>query len=120
MKKSANSVALIVANEEEIQQALLSLIQNAEDALIPHPDRARLIVRLSWSATRGTVRIDVEDNGSGVPPELQARIFEPFFTSGRAGTATGLGLTSARRIIQEHDGEIFFQSPPERVSSLML
>ena len=106
-------VPRIIANEEEIQQALLSLIQNAECALLPHQDQARLIVRLSSSATRGTVRIDVEDNGRGVPPELQAQIFEPFFTSGR-GAATDLGLTIARRIIREHGGEILFQRRPER------
>jgi signal transduction histidine kinase len=56
--------------------------------------------------------IEIGDNGPGIPPEVQRHIFEPFFTTKGVGQGTGLGLEMARRIVQEHSGEITFESAP--------
>jgi signal transduction histidine kinase len=52
------------------------------------------------------------DNGPGIPPEIKTRIFEPFFTTKPVGEGTGLGLDTVRRIIQNHHGDVTFDSRP--------
>jgi len=54
--------------------------------------------------------IEVKDHGSGIPAELQGRVFEPFFTTRERGS--GLGLALAQKIVRAHGGEIRFQSAP--------
>jgi signal transduction histidine kinase len=58
----------------------------------------------------GMVRIDVSDNGTGVPDAIKGRIFDPFFTTRPPGEGTGLGLSICQKIIDEHQGRIFFES----------
>jgi signal transduction histidine kinase len=52
------------------------------------------------------VRLSVEDNGAGIPPEVRDRIFDPFFTTKQRTGGTGLGLAITYGIIQQHKGEI--------------
>ncbi len=54
---------------------------------------------------RRAVRVDVEDNGSGIQPDHLNRIFEPFFTT-KKDVGTGLGLWSAKNLVEKHDGEL--------------
>jgi signal transduction histidine kinase len=61
-----------------------------------------------------TVRITVEDSGSGIPPEVLSRAFEPFFTTRAFSGGTGLGLAIARRIAGNHGGSIRLESEPGR------
>jgi len=57
--------------------------------------------------------VDVIDNGPGIPPELQDRVWEPFFTTKDVGRGTGLGLDIARRIVvDQHGGQICLSSAP--------
>jgi signal transduction histidine kinase len=59
------------------------------------------------------VLVEIADDGAGIPPEIQPRIFEQFFTTKEAGKGTGLGLDIARRIIVgQHKGDIRFDSNP--------
>jgi signal transduction histidine kinase len=59
------------------------------------------------------ILVEIIDNGSGIPQEIKARVFEPFFTSKDVGKGTGLGLDISRRIVvQEHKGNIRFDSQP--------
>jgi two-component system NtrC family sensor kinase len=60
------------------------------------------------------VRIDVADTGTGIPPEIRDRIFEPWFTTKEAGRGTGLGLSIARSVVEGHGGRIDVASAPGR------
>ena len=58
------------------------------------------------------IAVDIEDDGPGIPAEIQSKIFEPFFTTKGVGKGTGLGLDIARRIVVGHRGNISVKSQP--------
>ena len=91
-----------------IRQVLVNLIRNAAQS-VP-PDRSPNI-SLTISADASAARVDVADNGRGIPEEIQNRVFEPFFsTKGEGGL--GLGLDIARQIVRQHHGELAFKTQP--------
>ena len=85
-----------------LQQALLNLVLNAEQAMGGH---GQLVVTTAATAD-GQVTIAVDDSGPGLSPEVQARLFEPFFTTKEVGSGTGLGLAIAFGIVNAHGGTI--------------
>ena len=85
---------------------LLNLIINAEQAMIGANGRGTLILRTWHDLDRDAVVLEVNDDGPGVPEDVQPRIFDPFFTTKEVGKGTGLGLTVAYAIVQEHGGRI--------------
>lgn len=60
------------------------------------------------------VRLSIRDEGPGIPPEIQSRVFEPFFTTRPAGEGVGLGLPICEQIVKHHQGHIWFESDSER------
>jgi len=95
----------------DLNQAWSHLIDNALDAVTPLGAAGKVVVR-AWP-DNGAVRVEVRDNGPGIPAALQERVFEPFFTTKPPGHGTGLGLDIARRIITDlHGGELTFESKP--------
>ena len=74
--------------------------------------RGTLILRTWHDPERGAVVLEVNDDGPGVPDDVQAKIFDPFFTTKEVGKGTGLGLTVAYAIIQEHGGRLTMKSQP--------
>jgi len=92
----------LFADRDQIIQVLTNLVQNALDAVQDRPDaRVRVEVR---PAQGEQVLLRVQDNGPGVPADLQPKLFEPYMTTKPNGT--GLGLSIAERIVVEHAGEI--------------
>jgi signal transduction histidine kinase len=97
----------ICARGSELNQVWTNLISNAIDSM---NGEGKLRIRTSREPTFAVV--EVIDNGPGIPPEIKTRIFEPFFTTKPVGEGTGLGLDTVRRIIQNHHGDVTFDSRP--------
>jgi len=95
----------------QITQALLNLMLNAINALF---EGGVIEIRASGSKDNN-VKIYVEDNGTGIEPEIQEKIFEPFYTTKERGT--GLGLAMVRKIAENHDGGVDVESPPSGKSN---
>jgi PAS domain S-box-containing protein len=100
------------ADPHQLQQVLVNLVTNAQQALrdVAAPRQLRLATR--WHAARSRVTLEIADSGPGISPELQARIFEPFFTTKAPGMGTGLGLPLCQGIIEGHGGSISVSSAP--------
>jgi two-component system sensor histidine kinase HydH len=93
----------IRADRDRIKQVLLNLVLNAIEAM---PTGGRLTLGAAASSAALTLR--VTDTGSGIPPELLPRVFEPYVTTKTRGL--GLGLAIARRIVEAHGGRIEAES----------
>jgi signal transduction histidine kinase/BarA-like signal transduction histidine kinase len=102
----------VFADGHQVQQVLLNLVINAEQAMLAAHGRGTLVVRTWHDMQRESVGLEINDDGPGVPDELQPKIFDPFFTTKEVGKGTGLGLTVAYAIVQEHGGRIRLQSRP--------
>ncbi len=108
----AGGLPQVLVDPHQIQQVLLNLIINAEHAMLAANGRGSLVVRSWHDMEREAVCVEVNDDGPGVPQEVKSKIFDPFFTTKEVGQGTGLGLTVAYAIIQEHGGRIRVESHP--------
>ncbi|HYT84450.1 MAG TPA: PAS domain S-box protein [Gemmatimonadales bacterium] len=101
-----------MADAHQLQQVFLNLMTNAEHAMErAHRDQQRLTV--STCRSGDVIRIEVEDTGPGIPPNLLDRIFNPFFTTKPTGSGTGLGLSISLGIVREHEGRIWAENAPQ-------
>ncbi len=100
----------VFADGHQLQQVLLNLLINAEQAMLSATGRGTLVVRTWHDPARESVTLEVNDDGPGIPEEVQSKIFDPFFTTKEVGKGTGLGLTVAYAIVQEHGGRIRLES----------
>jgi signal transduction histidine kinase len=90
-----------------IQQVVFNLINNARDACGGVTDP---VVRVTAREHKDWVRISVWNNGLGIPTKLQAKLFQPYFTTKDPNKGTGLGLTICKQLIEQHGGRILFSS----------
>ncbi|MBV9303695.1 MAG: cyclic nucleotide-binding domain-containing protein [Acidobacteriaceae bacterium] len=97
----------VCARGSELNQVWTNLISNAAEAM---KGKGKLRIRTSREGNWAVV--EVEDNGPGIPQEIQSRIFEPFFTTKPIGEGTGLGLDAVYRITTAHRGNVSFESRP--------
>ncbi len=95
----------ILADAEQLRRAFLNLLINAGQAMA---GRGRIDICIA--ARNGRCEIVVQDEGPGIPPDVLDRVFEPFFTTKHRGT--GLGLPTARRIVERHGGALELASWP--------
>jgi signal transduction histidine kinase len=106
----AAGLPLVFADPHQFQQVLLNLIINAEQAMLAANGRGAMVLRTWHDFDNDAVMLEVNDDGPGVPEDVQPKIFDPFFTTKEVGKGTGLGLTVAYAIIQEHGGRITVNS----------
>ena len=100
-----------MADAHQLQQVFLNLITNAEQAMEQREGQHhQLTVRTRRAGD--SVRIEIEDTGAGIPPNLIERIFNPFFTTKPTGSGTGLGLSISLGIVREHEGRIWAENAP--------
>ena len=97
------------ADRQQIKQVLINLVRNASES-IGHDGRIMLRARQRRIGLGGSVleavTMEIKDNGPGIPADVQKQIFDPFFTTKASGT--GLGLSTAARIVQQHGGALRF------------
>jgi PAS domain S-box-containing protein len=107
-------VPAVNANESRLAQVFLNLIVNAAQA-IPEGKRDENEIRVTSSVDpQGRAMVAVSDTGPGIPPEVQRRMFTPFFTTKPAGIGTGLGLVICQKILGEMGGSLTFTTAPGR------
>jgi two-component system, cell cycle sensor histidine kinase and response regulator CckA len=112
----------VMADIGQFEQVITNLVQNARDAM---PEGGTITVstrNVPEEETRAFgyselpegdfVLVEVEDNGTGMPPEVAERIFEPFYTTKEIGKGTGLGLSMVYGIVKQSNGFIFVESTP--------
>jgi PAS domain S-box-containing protein len=114
VREYAPDVPDVAVDDTEIQQVFFNLLKNASQALGEQPhavDLPRIVIRIAQQGD--AVRVEVEDNGPGIPEADRRRIFEPFFTTKEPGAGTGLGLFVSYFIItSDHGGTISVESVP--------
>lgn len=97
----------IVCNPNQLNQVFLNLIMNAKQAV---EGRENPTITIKACCDDDAVRIQIADNGCGMPPEVQKEIFVPFYTTKPIGQGTGMGLAIAYGIIKDHGGKISVKS----------
>jgi signal transduction histidine kinase len=107
----------VAGDPAQLTQALLNLVLNARHAM-PRGGTVTVRCRNQAEAAGRAVRVEVVDEGVGIPPEVLGRIFEPFFTTRETGT--GLGLTIVRTIVEKHHGRIAVDSAVGRGTTFTL
>jgi C4-dicarboxylate-specific signal transduction histidine kinase len=107
VREELGDVPLEVRGHENLlEQALVSLLLNARDALQQSSRTGKTITLSARRGSDGHVLLTVADNGPGVPAEIRDRIFEPFFSSKPTGHGTGLGLSLSFGIVREAGGTL--------------
>lgn len=128
LEVSAAAVGKVYANMTELEQVTLNFVINAQQAIeSAHREHGRILIRLIDDGKK--VRLEVQDNGPGVAPDDEPKLFQPFFTTKPVGQGTGLGLSVSYGIIESYGGVIgchgndwggatfFFELPAADVSS---
>ncbi len=102
---------LIEGDYGQLQQVLMNLLQNAQQAIEYSGTGGTIGVRTAF-ANGNRVSLEVWDDGPGIPGVIQARIFDPFFTTKPPGVGTGLGLAIVLGFVRQHGGTVTLLSPP--------
>lgn len=115
----ARDLPATLADPYQLQQVILNLLINAEQALVESRGQGNVLIRTSLASksglgARGADRISVQiaDDGPGIPAEIAYRVFDPFFTTKAPGVGTGLGLSIVYGIVHQHGGDVTFETQP--------
>jgi len=108
-----DALPTVQLGQRQLVQVLVNLLLNAADAVeSATPSRRACIVLKAWQV-EGSVRVAVEDNGTGISEEVRARLFTPFFTTKPPGKGTGLGLALCREYVCQAGGTLVAENRPE-------
>jgi two-component system nitrogen regulation sensor histidine kinase NtrY len=105
--EAEDGIPVFDLDREQMSRVLINLLDNAVAALEESPPPWQVVVRLSYDDILKIVRLEVEDNGPGVPAENRLRLFEPYYSTKKGGT--GLGLAIVSTIVADHNGYIRVQ-----------
>ena len=105
--------AIVLADNIQIEQVLLNLIQNSFEAMEYTPQKKRLLtIKISTTTTNDAVKVEVTDQGYGLTEQVKTHMFDSFFTTKNQGL--GIGLSLSRSIIESHDGRLWATSSADK------
>jgi signal transduction histidine kinase/CheY-like chemotaxis protein len=105
----ASDLPETMADPYQLQQVVLNLLMNAEQALLQERGQGKVTIK-TRAADGHRIAIEISDDGPGVPRGIASRIFDPFFTTKAPGVGTGLGLSIVYGIVKQHGGEVTFEN----------
>jgi PAS domain S-box-containing protein len=108
----APDLPTLYADADQLHQVFMNLFVNAQQALAAAPGPRGLRIEASTCADGLSVRVVVSDSGPGIPADVRARIFDPYFTTKAIGKGTGVGLSISQGIVEAHHGMLLEQSDP--------
>jgi len=103
---------LVKSRKDQLDQVIVNFVSNAKDALVQSGKNTKIIT-LSASIVNGRASLKVCDNGDGIPKEVQAKVFDNFFSTKKRGEGTGMGLFICKNIIESFDGVLNLESDDE-------
>ena len=110
-KQYAADLPKIKGDPIRLEQVFMNLLTNARQALMSSGKKAMKVeIKTYLSQDQKKVIVDFKDSGPGIPQEIREKIFEAFFTTKEAGEGTGLGLSTAKKIVEEHGGKLEVES----------
>jgi PAS domain S-box-containing protein len=120
VREYAHGTPKVLCESTKLQQVFMNLLKNGAQAMAEVTDRKpRFVLRIAGEGE--TVRVEVEDNGTGVSEAMRKRIFEPFFTTKSRGVGTGLGLSVSYFIVTDHHGGTMrVESVPGRMTRFIM
>ncbi|MGF9701022.1 ATP-binding protein [Paenibacillus sp. MABNR03] len=107
--------AMVHCEENQLKQVFINLLKNGMEAM---PDGGSIRIRLHHDKELNRVRIEIKDEGIGIPEEMMPKLGEPFFTNKESGT--GLGLMVSQRIIQSHKGMMDIKSVMNKGTTVII
>jgi signal transduction histidine kinase/CheY-like chemotaxis protein len=113
-----SSLPFVLGDAGQLQQVLMNLIGNSRQAIEQRGKGGK--IRISTHHDADQVRLEISDDGPGIPPAIASRIFDPFFTTKPAGIGTGLGLAIVLGIVREHGAQVKVTSPQGRGATFVL
>jgi len=125
----AHDLWLTKVDPSQLENALLNLCINARDAMMPDGGKLTLVTANEWIDERDArgdmppgqyISLRVSDTGTGMPPEVVARIFDPFYTTKPLGEGTGLGLSMVYGFVRQSGGQVRVRSEPGHGTSMCL
>jgi signal transduction histidine kinase len=107
LREYDRTLPTVCVHGSQLNQVWTNLITNSVDAM---KGSGKLTIKTMRDGS--CARVEIVDDGPGIPKEIQNRVFEPFFTTKPVGDGTGLGLETVQRIIRKHGGDVRFTSQP--------
>ncbi len=118
--KQYGNLPSVECHPRQLNQVFMNILSNAIDALEASEQAEKQIVIQTQLSPNRQVRISIHDNGPGIPAELQDKLFDPFFTTKPVGKGTGLGLTVAYQILEQHHGHLQVISQPGQGTTIVI